>query len=158
MKAALWTSAIAFAVMAGVYFTFSSFVMRSLGALPAAQGIASMQSINKVILSSGFMPLFWGTTLAALALAIWGTTQWGTPGAPLAVLGGLLYLIGMFGITAAFNVPLNEALDAVGPTTAEAAKLWENYLVDWTRWNHARTVASLGASGLLLAAVRLGLG
>lgn len=92
MKAAIWTSAIAFAVMAGVYFSFSSFVMRSLAALPAAQGIASMQSINKVILSSGLMPLFWGTTLAALALAISGATQWATPGAPLAVLGGLLYL------------------------------------------------------------------
>jgi len=154
MKAVIWTSALAFAAMAGVYFTFSGFVMRSLATLPAAQGIAAMQSINKVILSSGFMPLFWGTTLAALVLAIWGITQWGTPGATLLVTGGLLYGLGMFGITAAFNVPLNEALDAVGPTTAGAAKLWEDYLVVWTRWNHARTVASLGASGLLLAAVR----
>lgn len=46
---------IACAVMAGVYFAFSGFVMRSLRALPAVQGMAAMQSINRVILSSSFM-------------------------------------------------------------------------------------------------------
>lgn len=113
-----------------------------------------MKSINKVILSSDFMPLFGGTTLAALVLAIWGMSRWGTPGAPILVTGCLIYVLAMFGVTAAFNVPLNEALDAVDPTTTEAANLWEDYLVVWTRWNHARTVGSLSASALLLVAAR----
>lgn len=152
MKIALVTSGIAFALMAGVYFTFSTFVMRSLGALPGGEGIAAMRSINRVILSSGFMPLFWGTTLAALALVGWGVMRWGEPGMGLVVGAGVVYLVGMFGVTAVFNVPLNDGLDAVG--SAEAAGVWEAYLVVWTRWNHVRTVLSLGAAGLVVGAVR----
>ena len=152
MKVALVTSGIGFALMAGVYFTFSTFVMRSLGALPGGEGIAAMRSINRVILSSGFMPLFWGTTLAALALVGWGAMQWGEPGMGLVALGGLLYLVGMFGVTAVFNVPLNEGLDAVD--SGAAARVWDTYLVVWTRWNHVRTVLSLGAAGLVVAGLR----
>ena len=33
-------------VIAGVFFTFSGFVMPALGRLPAPQGIAAMQAIN----------------------------------------------------------------------------------------------------------------
>ena len=73
--AGLWVVAIGCAVMAGVYFTFSAFVMRSLEAMPAARGIAAMQSINRVILSSAFMPLFFATTVLALALAAAGCSS-----------------------------------------------------------------------------------
>ena len=155
MKTALWTTAMSFALMGGVYFTFSSFVMRSLQALPGARGIAAMQSINRVILSSAFMPLFWGTTVAALALAVWGGMRWGAPGMGMIASGGLLYFVGMFVCTAVFNVPLNNALDAVEPSAHEATTLWSDYLVVWTRWNHVRTVCCMGASGLVLAAARV---
>src|SRR5690606_28980359 len=43
-------AALGCALMAGLFFAFSVAVMRALGALPAAQGIAAMQSINAVIL------------------------------------------------------------------------------------------------------------
>ena len=109
-----------------------------------------MQSINQVILSSSFMPLFFGTTIACVALALWGLMRWGQPGAAALVAGGLLYALGMFVCTAAFNVPLNEALDRVEPGAAEAALLWSQYLVVWTRWNHLRGLCSLVACGLLL--------
>ena len=48
----------------------------------------------------------------------------------------------------AFNVPRNDALEAVRPETAEAAALWARYLVEWTRWNHVRTLGALAAAVL----------
>ena len=147
----LWAMAIACGVMAGVYLTFSSFVMSSLEAVPIPEGISAMQSINRVILKSLFMPLFFITSLASLALTIWGIYRWGHSGASLMVIGGLVYLLGMFVCTAAFNVPLNDALDAVDPTAPAAAEVWSDYLRTWTRWNHVRAVSSVVACALFLA-------
>ena len=45
----LWFGAVGFSVMAGVYFTFSAFVMLSLAKMDTAAGISAMQSINDVI-------------------------------------------------------------------------------------------------------------
>jgi uncharacterized membrane protein len=53
---------------AGVFFAFSSFVMKALARLQSAQGIAAMQSINAVAVTPAFMTaLFWqisGTSLS----------------------------------------------------------------------------------------------
>lgn len=135
----LIAGAVSTGVMAGVYFTFSSFVMRSLDALKAGQGAAAMQSINKVILESPFMPLFFGTTLISLGLAGWGCLRWGQPGAWAMVLGGLVYVVGMFVVTAAGNVPLNEQLGALDAAAPEAQGFWRVYLRKWTLYNPARS-------------------
>lgn len=152
----LWGMAMASGVMAGVYFAFSSFVMRSLDQLPIPQGVAAMQSINRVILSSTFMPLFIGSSLLSAALAAGSLLRWGQPEAAPMLAGGLVYVLGMFACTAAFNVPLNEALDGLDPTSAEAAAAWQDYLRRWTRFNHVRTVASLVTCGLFAWAIRSG--
>ena len=39
------------AMIGGVFFAFSSFVMKALARLPSAEGIAAMQSINIVVLN-----------------------------------------------------------------------------------------------------------
>ena len=145
--------AVACGLMAGVYFTFSSVVMGSLGAISAPSGISAMQSINRLILSSAFMPIFFGTTLASLGAVAWGLTHQGTPGSPFLIVGGIVYVLGMFLCTAVGNVPLNEALDAVEPETPQAAMVWAEYLRDWTRWNHLRTICSAASSALYVAAV-----
>lgn len=152
--AGLWAMAIGCAVMAGVYFTFSTFVMSSLEAMPEPEGIAAMQSINRVILQSLFLPLFFATSFASLALAVWAIFNWGHSAAIFLAIGGLVYFVGMFACTAALNVPLNNALDSVDPTTPEAVEVWSDYLRSWTRWNHVRTVSSTTACALFLAAGR----
>jgi uncharacterized membrane protein len=149
----LWSAAIGTGVMAGVYFTFSSFVMRSLEKLPRTQGIAAMQSINRVILSSSFMPLFFGTTVLSAALAAWSLFRWGQQGSRAMLAGGMVYVFGMFVCTAACNVPLNNVLDAVHPSGAQATIVWSDYLHRWTRVNHLRTLASAMACGLFIAAI-----
>jgi len=137
-------------LIAGVFFAFSSFVMGALGRLPAGQSVAAMQSINVAVLNRSFLGVFVGTALACGVLAFLSVLRWHEPGALLRLVAALAYLLGAFGVTMGFNVPRNDALEAVRPETAEAAALWGRYLVEWTRWNHVRTVAALLCATLLI--------
>ena len=147
----LWIATIGCGLMAGVYFAFSAFIMTAFGRIGEAQGIAAMNAINVVILASPFMPLFWGTSLVSLALAIIGPLRWGEPGSTAIIAGGIIYVAGTFVVTVAFNVPLNTALAKAGP---DQPALWARYLQEWTRWNHARTLASTVAAILFLVGLK----
>jgi uncharacterized membrane protein len=149
----LWFSAIGCGLLAGAYFAFSTFVMTALGRIDQAAGIAAMNAINVDIVRSLFMPLFLGTAVSSAALAAIGLLRWSEPGGGFMIAGGCLYVIGMFVATMVFNVPLNNALAAVRPSTPEAASVWAAYLKDWTFWNHVRTLASVAASACFIAAI-----
>ena len=149
----LWFAALSVGLMAGIYFTFSVFVMTALGSIDKAAGMAAMNAINKVIVRTLFLPLFFASSASCLALAVIGALAWGEPGAPAMAIGGTLYFTGMFLVTLARNVPLNNALAAADPDSAQGEQLWSDYLTSWTRWNHVRTVASTGSMGLLVLAI-----
>jgi uncharacterized membrane protein len=141
---------------AGVFFAFSAFVMPALGRLPAGQGIAAMQSINKLAVTPAFMTALFGSALACAGLAAWGVVAWGERPAPWLLAAGVLYLVGAIVVTIVANVPLNDALAATRPDGAGAADRWRRYLSRWTGWNHLRAAAALGATGLLIVALQLG--
>ena len=149
----LWAAAISCGLMAGIYFAFSAFVMKSLGKIPAVSAIVAMQSINKVIVSSAFLPLFVGSTLISLVLVCQALLDQTMKSAQYAATGGAVYLIGMTVCTMVFNVPLNNRLVALDPNTREAAIFWHKYLHQWTRWNLVRTVASTAATLLFIGAI-----
>jgi len=48
-------------LIGGVFFGFSSFVMKALAQLPVPQGGAAMQRINVVLLNPLFLGVFVGT-------------------------------------------------------------------------------------------------
>ena len=48
-------AALGCAMMAGVFFAFSAFVMKALARLPAQQGIGAMQAINVAAVTPVFM-------------------------------------------------------------------------------------------------------
>jgi len=143
-------------LIGGVFFAFSSFVMNALARLPAAQGIAAMQSINVVVINPLFMTAFLGTAAACVLLVVSSLLRWREPGAACLLAGGMLYFVGAFLVTVLFNVPRNNALAAVDPTSAEGARLWADYVGGWTAWNHVRTAASLAAAALLTIALMRG--
>src|SRR5262249_26409834 len=149
-------SALGCGLIAGVFFAFSSFVMNALARLPAAQGIAAMQSVNVAVINPLFMAAFLGTAAACVLLAASSLLRCHEPGAAYLLAGSLLYLAGVILVTGLFNVPRNDALAAVAPASAEGASLWTDYLSGWTGWNHARTVASLAAAALLTIALLRG--
>jgi uncharacterized membrane protein len=133
-------------LIAGVFFAFSAFVMKALAALPPAQGIAAMQSINVAVLNRWFFGAFFGTALVCLVLAVVSNDL------RRGVAGGL-YLIGTILVTMIFNVPRNNALARVDPASSEGAAVWSRYLVEWTAWNHVRTAAALVAAAIFTMAL-----
>jgi uncharacterized membrane protein len=140
-------------LVGGAFFAFSSFVMNALARLPAAQGIAAMQSINITVINPLCGAVFLGTAVACVLLAVSSLLRRHEPGAAYVLAGSLLYLAGVILVTGLFNVPRNNALAAVAPSSAEGARLWTDYLSGWTAWNHVRTVASLAAAALLTIAL-----
>jgi len=144
--------AVGCALNGGVFFAFSSFVMAGLKRLPAPQGMAAMQSINVTAVTPLFMIALFATAAAALAVIVWSAVAADGSARVLAMAGGAVYLAGVIGVTAALNVPLNDRLAEASATDPASARLWADYLSDWTMWNHVRTVAGIAAAGLLVAA------
>lgn len=141
-------AAVGSALTAGIFFAFSTFVMRALSQQPPASGIAAMQSINITVINPWFMAAFFGPAGVSLGLAIAALRQWNQPGAAYWLAGTLLYLIGTIGVTIVGNIPLNDALALVNPNSAEGVTLWAKYLTDWTFWNHVRTAAAFLAAAM----------
>ena len=139
-------------LIGGLLFAFSNFVMRALAQQVPESGIRTMQAINVQIQNPIFFGLFFGTAAVALALAIWSGMHFSRGGAGVLLIGSLLYLVGVFGVTAAINVPLNNALAAFAPDDAMAASYWPDYVRRWLQWNHLRTIASTAAAALLTCA------
>jgi uncharacterized membrane protein len=136
-------------LVAGVFFAFSSFMMDVFARLPDRQGMAAMQSVNIIIEKSTFMLPLVLTALSSLVLAVIAFRNLGGAGSGFVIAGSLLYLIGSFGVTMFFNVPLNNALAA----SNASLEFWRSYQETWTIWNHVRTVAGVLAMGALSLAL-----
>ncbi|MFE9024093.1 DUF1772 domain-containing protein [Streptomyces sp. NPDC007808] len=133
-------------LVAGVFCAFSTFVMRGLAALPPAQGVAAMQSINVAALGPAFMLVFMGSAVLCAVVAVVTFVLWPDEGTVELLLGSGLYLFGSFGVTVVANVPRNETLLKLDAGTPEATDYWPTYVREWTVWNHVRTVASGAAA------------
>lgn len=134
------------ALLGGIFFAFSSFVMKALARVPSQEGIAAMQSINIVVLNPSFLGVFIGTAVISALVAALAVKGWDTPSAPCFLAGALLYLIGTVLTTGLGNVPLNERLAMVTAGDPAALMFWEHYLDRWTLLNTLRTVAAMIAA------------
>ena len=135
-------------VVTGILLIFSTTVMPSLAR--HSQGAATMVTINQQILNPTFLLLFIGTTVACVVLAVLTLLGHGSGGG-FTLLGCGLYVVGVFGVTAGFNVPMNDALAALPPGSPEAAAYWGVYLRRWTRWNTIRSILGIVGTTLLAA-------
>jgi len=133
-------------IVAGVFYAFSSFIMKALSRVSSEEGIAAMQSINVVVINPSFLSVFMGTAVFSLALAGLSITGWGAPSAPWFLAGALFFLAGTFLVTGLGNVPLNDQLAAVSASDSSAIALWEHYLQRWTLLNTVRTVFAIAAT------------
>ncbi len=152
LPALTFIAALGSGVVAGVFFAFSSFVMPGLAHIPATAGIAAMNSINVTAVTPLFMTALFGTALVCLIVGAGAVMDWSQPGSLWLLAGGLIYLVGSVLVTVIFNVPLNNALAAVDPASANGASLWSRYLDEWVMWNHVRAVAGIAAMACFIAA------
>ena len=124
-------------LLGGIYLAFSVAVLPALRRRPAGEAAATMREVNRVILNPVFGTLFGGTALACAVLLVLALLA----GEPLGIAGALAGLAG-FAVTAAVNVPLNNALDRGGR--------WAAFERRWTVANHVRAATSVLAVALLL--------
>jgi uncharacterized membrane protein len=141
-------------MIGGLLFAFSNFVMRALAQQPPESGIRSMQAINISIINPLFFLVFLGTVLASMILAITALPRLSSPSTIFLLIGCVIYIVGTFGVTLAFNVPLNNRLAILEPSTTQAAEFWREYVSSWLQWNHVRTIAAILASLLLILSIR----
>jgi uncharacterized membrane protein len=150
-------AAVTSAAVGGLFFAFSTFVMKGLDRVEPTEAIAAMRGINaEAQANAPFLILFVGSALLALGVGITAVVRLSQPGSGYVLAGAVLGLVA-FLVTMAFNVPLNNQLDALDPSglsAADALREWQSYLNPWTAWNHVRTAAPLLGSVLMLIGLR----
>lgn len=143
---------LASALVAGVFLTFSDFVMKALIAAEPAGGIEVMQRLNRTVFRSVFLALFIALAPVSIGLAIYAIVALAGPAAAWSVAAAVIYVPGVFLVTAFGNVPMNQRLDGMDHRSAEAADYWRAYGRVWTRWNHVRAVGSVATAACFLMA------
>lgn len=146
MTAATIVGVSASALMAGLFFGFSTFVMAGLRRVPAREGLVAMQGINSAANGSPvFLVAFLGGGAFAVVLGIIAATRLDQPAAPYQLAGAVLTVLGVL-VTMGFHVPRNNALDTVDADDSRATTMWTGYARTWTRGNHVRTVSYLAST------------
>jgi uncharacterized membrane protein len=150
-------AALGSAAVGGLFYAFSTFVMRGLDRTDPVSAIVAMRGINdEAQANAPFLLLFFGSTLLAVAVGIVAALHLSRPGNAYLLAGAVLAVLAAV-VTVAVNVPLNDQLAALAPaglSSADAAARWQAYLGPWTAWNHVRAVAPLLGSMLLLVGLR----
>jgi uncharacterized membrane protein len=136
------------ALVGGIFFAFSNFVMKALARVPFPDGIATMQAINIVVLNRWFLGVFMGTAAVSLLLAGIAITRWEASSSPWLLGGAVAYVIGTWLVTIVGNVPLNQQLAQVGPSDPAAVPIWDHYLDRWTKLNSQRALGSILSAAL----------
>ncbi len=150
-------TAIGSAAVGGLFYAFSTLVMKGLDRTDPVDAITAMRGINaEAQANAPFLLMFLGSAVLAVALGIVAVTRLGQPGSWY-LLAGAVFGIGAAFVTMAFNVPLNNHLDGVDPaglSVADAASEWQAYLSTWTVWNHVRTATGFVGAALMLTGLR----
>lgn len=153
----LITAIVGSGLLSGLYFIFSFCVMWALDKQPGSVAIKVMNDINVVIVNPIFLSVFMGTPGVCVALLCgqkaWATSAGcGTKRVLLVVVGCFALLLGEYGVTMFFNVPMNDALAKIqipdgrlGSDDEKWAGEWTRYSAPWTAWNTFRMCASIVA-------------
>ena len=95
-------------ISGGVFFAFSTFVMKALGRLPDAEGMSAMNAINKAAPTPLFMLTLFGTAGVSIALSVVALRNLDQNWAPYLLIGSALYLVCVV-VTIVYHVPRNDA-------------------------------------------------
>ena len=134
------------ALITGLLYAYSCSVNIGLGRLADAEYISAMQSINKAIQNPLFFISFMGTLLL---LPLCTYLHYGQPLSNrfwFLLMSTAVYVIGVIGVTALGNIPLNNALDKFNLSTASAetiANQRAQFEGAWNRFHTVRTIASI---------------
>jgi len=134
-------------MIAGFFLTFSDFLMRSLKLAETTAGIEVMQIINREVWQSLTIFMLWGMVAYSVILGGYASLYLTGTLAALVITGSATYVTGMLMVSYAFNIPMNNRLDALELSRPEAASYWhDTYVERWVFWNTIRAIASAAAA------------
>ena len=142
---AIGAAAIGSGLLGGVLFAFSSFVIPALRRIPAPEGIAAMQSINRQATTFAFGSLIAVTVALAAGTGLWAVVNRDQPGAGWIGVGTVSIMVAL-AVTGGYNVPRNNRLANFDASTPEAARYWSAFLTEWVLANHLRTACCVLAA------------
>ena len=153
-------------LLAGLFFSFSIAIIPGFRRIDDGTYVRSFRAINTAILNPAFLLVFCLAPLSAVATAV--LRLWGGGAEPVSwlVIAALCSVV-TFTITAGVNVPLNNALDRSEVDTearnpeaqsheTQSRDARQRFESRWNRWNHARTLTSIGAFACFTAGMALG--
>jgi uncharacterized membrane protein len=135
-------------MIAGTFLAFSTFVMKALALQPHPGGLLAMRAINITVVN----PLFMGVLFGTAALSLWLGYAGFRTGNWWVLAGAVFYVVGVIGVTMAFNVPLNDGLAALAPSPASEVA-WKDYVSTWTMWNSIRMAGAAVSSACFAVAL-----
>ncbi|MEB4614435.1 anthrone oxygenase family protein [Leucobacter sp. M11] len=143
-------------LLAGLFFVFAVAIGPAMRRLDDSIYVHTFRAINSAILNGRFLAVFFAAPIAAVACA--ALHFWRGGSAPmLPTVAGAVCSVLTFGITAAGNVPLNNALErAPVHTEAQRRSARQHFEMPWNRRNLARSGTSTGAIVFLAIALASG--
>jgi len=144
---ALWS-----AIVGGVFSAFSEFIMSALLKAEPSSGIEAMQHINRDVIKTQFVAGIISIAVFSVLFALYGIGVFEGAALVTLILAAFVYLPSVFLMTIFGNVPMNNRLDSLDHTNAEAHTFWREYGEKWTRLNHIRSVGSVVTAGLYITA------
>jgi uncharacterized membrane protein len=141
-------------LLAGIYVAFTVAVMPGLAAGSDRTLVEAMRRINGKILNPWFLAIFTGGAVLPLVAAVLIGIDGERDALGWTIVAAILAIVG-FGITAARNVPLNEALERQGSADSGGDPAADRLAFEapWVRWNRYRTVACTLALVALIIAI-----
>ncbi len=140
------TSILLTGLLAGLFFGFQCSIINGLGALGNKEYLLSFQSINRVIQNPVFMISFMGPVIVLPITSYLNYKIGGSDLFPFLLASTLIYVIAVFGITIACNVPLNDMLDKFNiqsATDSELQGMRLQFEAGWNKWHLIRTMAAI---------------
>lgn len=143
------------ALIAGLFYAWSCSIIPGLAKLDGRTYVAAMQSFNKAILNPVFFLSFMGTLVMLPVVTFMHFHQPSSARFWLLLAASVLYIAGVFGITAVGNVPLNNMLAAFDLSSASTNSIEDvrmKFEIPWNGLHTIRTIISIVVLVLLICA------
>lgn len=142
----LFLSVLLSGMVAGLFYGYSCSVIPGLGNLSNREYLKAFQFINKAILNPYFFTSFMGTLIILPVTAWVNYSKVSDTSFYFLLAATIIYCVGVFGVTAFGNVPLNNSLTHfdINPASELAvSQKREAFEKLWNHYHSIRTIASV---------------
>ena len=136
------------ALVAGLVFGFASVVMPGISKLPDKDFLLAFKHMDGIIQDNqpAFMLVWVGSIVSTILMLVFGTEQLSGGQLYLMWFASGLYLLAVQAPTIRFNIPLNNAIQALhieSLSETELTKARAEFEGPWNWWNRFRTITSI---------------